>query len=461
MATNQSPKRRKLESTTNNSQDNRSGEDSDGYVPYVPVKKRKEAELNKLLDKKLSRKADKPGSRQQHSTTTTNTSATRPSRKTRGLSNSLDGEGDDRANDDDEEEEEQQPSRSTTTLLQEAQVVKRKQAELDAFKTEAQKKLEEERKVIEAIAAQKKKLGGAQELAKGVQYTEPMKTSWTPPSYIRNRTPQENTKIRERLGILVEGENCPPPIEHFQDMRLPSPLLKYLKEKKIKLPTPIQLQGLPVALSGRDMIGIAFTGSGKTLAFSLPLLLLALEAEMKLPFIQGEGPVGIIICPSRELARQTYEGLLAMALACAQSGKYPQLGTLLCIGGISMADQSHVMSKGFHMVVATPGRLQDMLEKRKFSLDNCTYLCLDEADRMVDMGFEEDVRNIMSFFKRQRQTLLFSATMPKTIRDFAENSLVKPIVVNVGRAGAANLDVIQEVEYVKQEAKMIFRNTYC
>jgi len=456
MATNQSPKRRKLEGTTNNSQDNRSGEDSDGYVPYVPVKKRKEAELNKLLDKKLSRKADKPGSRQQHSTTTTNTSATRPSRKTRGLSNGLDGEGDDRANDDDEEEEEQQPSRSTTTLLQEAQVVKRKQAELDAFKTEAQKKLEEERKVIEAIAAQKKKLGGAQELAKGVQYTEPMKTSWTPPSYIRNRTPQENTKIRERLGILVEGENCPPPIEHFQDMRLPSPLLKYLKEKKIKLPTPIQLQGLPVALSGRDMIGIAFTGSGKTLAFSLPLLLLALEAEMKLPFIQGEGPVGIIICPSRELARQTYEGLLAMALACAQSGKYPQLGTLLCIGGISMADQSHVMSKGFHMVVATPGRLQDMLEKRKFSLDNCTYLCLDEADRMVDMGFEEDVRNIMSFFKRQRQTLLFSATMPKTIRDFAENSLVKPIVVNVGRAGAANLDVIQEVEYVKQEAKMVY-----
>jgi ATP-dependent RNA helicase DDX41 len=114
------------------------------------------------------------------------------------------------------------------------------------------------------------------------------------------------------------------------------------------------------------------------------------------------------------------------------------------------------MSKGFHMVVATPGRLQDMLEKRKFNLDNCTYLCLDEADRMVDMGFEEDVRNIMSFFKRQRQTLLFSATMPKTIRDFAENSLVKPVVVNVGRAGAANLDVIQEVEYVKQEAKMVY-----
>lgn len=158
----------------------------------------------------------------------------------------------------------------------------------------------------------------------------------------------------------------------------------------------------------------------------------------------------------RELARQTYEGLVAMATACAHSGRYPQVNTLLCIGGISMSEQGHVLSKGLHMVVATPGRLQDMLEKRKFNLDNCVYLCLDEADRMVDMGFEDDVRNIMSFFKRQRQTLLFSATMPKTIRDFAENALVKPVVVNVGRAGAANLDVIQEVEYVKQEAKMVY-----
>lgn len=446
MANDLSPKRRRPdESNLTNGEDG-----ADDYVPYVPVKRRKEAELHKLLDRKLSRKADRSSARA-HSTITSSTG--QGNQKLRGSTGATDC---DQKGNDDEEEEDQAPVRSTTTLLQEAQLVKRKQAELDAFKTEAQKKLEEESKVIQVIAAQKKKLGGAQELAKGVQYTEPMKTSWIPPSYIRNRTPEENTKLRDKLGIIVEGENCPPPIEHFQDMKLPSPLLKYLKDKKIKAPTPIQLQGLPVALSGRDMIGIAFTGSGKTLAFSLPLLLLALEAEMKLPFIQGEGPVGIIVCPSRELARQTYEGLLAMALACAQSGKYPQIGTLLCIGGISMADQSHVMSKGFHMVVATPGRLQDMLEKRKFNLDNCKYLCLDEADRMVDMGFEDDVRNLMSFFKRQRQTLLFSATMPKTIRDFAENSLVKPIVVNVGRAGAANLDVIQEVEYVKQEAKMVY-----
>lgn len=149
------------------------------------------------------------------------------------------------------------------------------------------------------------------------------------------------------------------------------------------------------------MIGIAFTGSGKTLAFCLPLIMTALEEEMKLPFTRGEGPVGVILCPSRELATQTYENILTWTDAVAREagGKYPQLNTLLCIGGISMGDQGHIMSKGLHIVVATPGRLQDMLEKKRFTFDNCKYLCMDEADRMIDLGFEEDVRNIMSFFK--------------------------------------------------------------
>lgn len=147
------------------------------------------------------------------------------------------------------------------------------------------------------------------------------------------------------------------------------------------------------------MIGIAFTGSGKTLAFCLPVIMLALEEETKMPFIRGEGPVGIVLCPSRELATQTYENLLVWTAALAKDGKYPQLNVLLCIGGISMGEQSHVLNKGLHVVVATPGRLIDMLEKRRFTFDNCKYLCMDEADRMIDLGFEDDVRNIMSFFK--------------------------------------------------------------
>jgi ATP-dependent RNA helicase DDX41 len=184
-------------------------------------------------------------------------------------------------------------------------------------------------------------------------------------------------------------------------MKIPQPLLDFLKQKRILVPTPIQTQGIPVAFSGRDMIGIAFTGSGKTLAFCLPLIMFALEAEMRLPFTRGEGPVGVILCPSRELATQTYENIVAWsdALARAPGGKYPHLNTLLCIGGISMGEQAHVLSKGLHIVVATPGRLQDMLEKKRFTFDDCKYLCMDEADRMIDLGFEDDVRNIMSFFK--------------------------------------------------------------
>lgn len=147
------------------------------------------------------------------------------------------------------------------------------------------------------------------------------------------------------------------------------------------------------------MIGIAFTGSGKTLAFCLPLIMVALEEEARLAFVRGEGPVGVILCPSRELATQTYENVLTWTGALAKDERYPQLNTLLCIGGISMGEQSHVLNKGLHIVVATPGRLIDMLEKKRFTFDNCKYLCMDEADRMIDLGFEDDVRNIMSFFK--------------------------------------------------------------
>jgi ATP-dependent RNA helicase DDX41 len=113
-------------------------------------------------------------------------------------------------------------------------------------------------------------------------------------------------------------------------------------------------------------------------------------------------------------------------------------------------------SRGVHIAVATPGRLMDLLEKKTMNLEVCRYLVLDEADRMIDLGFEEDIRTIFSYFKSQRQTLLFSATMPKKIQNFARSALVNPVTVNVGRAGAASLDVIQEVEYVKQEAKVVY-----
>lgn len=327
---------------------------------------------------------------------------------------------------------------------------------LDANKTKAQKEAEEEAALLAQMERAQKKLASAQELAKGTVYTDSMKSTWRPPHYIRNLSAEEQQAVRDKYSIIVGGNDPPPTIENFADMKIPQPILDYLDNKGIKRPSLIQMQGLPAAFAGRDMIGIAFTGSGKTLTFTLPAVMQALEMESKLPFVKGEGPVGLIICPSRELARQTFDGCVAMCKALSDSGKYPELRSLLCIGGISMADQAEVLNRGVHIVVATPGRLIDMLEKNRLNCDNCKYLCMDEADRMIDMGFEDSVRSIMSHFKYQRQTLLFSATMPRKIQDFAHQSLINPVLVNVGRAGAANMDVVQEVEYVKPEAKMVY-----
>ncbi|KAJ1844406.1 hypothetical protein LPJ57_009506, partial [Coemansia sp. RSA 486] len=322
----------------------------------------------------------------------------------------------------------------------------------------AEEKLRDEENALLAAISRRRQLASAAELAQGVVYTQPMRTSWRPLPRHRAMSAADAAKRRQMWGIVVDGEDIPPPLLTFRAMRFPKPLLDYMGARGISAPSPIQMQGLPVALAGRDMIGIASTGTGKTLAFSLPLVMRALEEERRMPLVQGEGPVGLIVCPSRELARQTYEGLVAMSDALAESGEYPglELRSVLAIGGISMQDQAHTLSRGIHMLVATPGRLKDMLARRTVNLDLCTYLCMDEADRMIDVGFEEDVRTIMSHFSRQRQTVLFSATMPKKIQDFARASLVKPVVVNVSRAGAANMDIIQEVEVVRPELRIAY-----
>ena len=178
----------------------------------------------------------------------------------------------------------------------------------------------------------------------------------------------------------------------------------------------------------------------------------ALEEEARMPLVPGEGPVGIVLAPSRELARQTYE--VVSEFCAALSSK---IRAQLLIGGESGRDQIQPFrDAGVHCVVATPGRLRDFLKRKSINLDVCRYICLDEADRMLDLGFDEEVSEIMNHFHHQRQTILYSATFPKKFQDFAKQTLVRPIVVNVGRAGAANLDVIQEVEYVKQEAKIVY-----
>lgn len=350
-----------------------------------------------------------------------------------------------------EEEEDIGPNALISLLDQHSELKKKAEARKE---TAREKMLKEELKILESVA-ESKALMGVAELAKGIEYTDPIKTGWLPPRYVLERPREYHDRVRKKWHILVEGSNLPPPVKSFREMKFPKTIVDALKKKGIEQPTPIQIQGIPTVLSGRDLIGIAFTGSGKTLVFILPVIMFCLEQEKKLPFMGHEGPYGLIVCPSRELARQTYE-IIQFHMENLSADGFPQLRPALLIGGVPMKEQMEIIKRGVHIVVATPGRLMLMLDKKMVTLDVCRYLCLDEADRMIDMGFEEDVRTIFSYFKGQRQTLLFSATMPKKIQNFARSALVQPVTINVGRAGAASLDVQQEVEYVKQEAKMVY-----
>lgn len=280
--------------------------------------------------------------------------------------------------------------------------------------TAAEKQLKEEEKILESVA-ERQALMAASELAKAITYENPIETSWRPPRHISGLPEFKCDEIRHKLRILVEGENIPAPIRSFKEMKFPKAILQGLDKKGIKKPTPIQVQGMPTVLSGRDLIGIAFTGSGKTMVFVLPLIMFCVEQELCMPFVRNEGPYGLIICPSRELAKQTHEIVQYFSEFLKNAGS-PEIRSCLAIGGIPVSESLDIIHKGAHIMVATPGRLMDMLDKKMVNLQVCRYLCMDEADRMIDMGFEEDVRTIFSYFKGQRQTLLFSATMPKKIQ---------------------------------------------
>lgn len=242
-----------------------------------------------------------------------------------------------------------------------------------------EKQLKEEEKILESVQ-EKTALMGVAELAKGIQYEDPIKTSWKPPRYIRTKPDYVHEAVRQKLKIIAEGELIPPPLKSFKDMKFPKPILIALDRKGILKPTPIQVQGIPTILSGRDLIGIAFTGSGKTLVFVLPLIMFSLEQEIRLPFESNEGPYGLIICPSRELAKQTYD-IIKYYCGHLQQAGFPEIRCALAIGGTPVNETMSVVHHGIHILVATPGRLMDMLDKKMIKLDICRYLCMDEADR--------------------------------------------------------------------------------
>lgn len=358
----------------------RSDSDEDGYVPYVPVKERKKSELIRL-------------GRIAHIAENANKSSSE--------------------NESDNEQSQEVLGRKYNISLLDQHTELKKLAEAKKISA-AEKQLKEEEKILESVA-ERKALMAASELAKAIKYEDPIQTSWKAPRHILALPAFKLDEIRQKHRILVEGEQIPPPIRSFKEMKFPKSILLALEKKGIKRPTPIQVQGIPTILSGRDLIGIAFTGSGKTLVFVLPIIMFCVEQELCLPFLRNEGPYGLIICPSRELAKQTYE-IIKFFCGYLQQDGMPEIRSCLAIGGVPVTESMEVIQKGVHIMVATPGRLMDMLDKKMVSLRVCRYLCMDEADRMIDMGFEEDVRTIFSYFKGQRQTLLFSATMPKKIQ---------------------------------------------
>ncbi|XP_077415390.1 ATP-dependent RNA helicase DDX42 isoform X2 [Vanacampus margaritifer] len=243
-------------------------------------------------------------------------------------------------------------------------------------------------------------------------------------------------ELRQKLNLRISGAAPPKPCTSFAHFSFDEQLMHQIRKSEYTQPTPIQCQGVPIALSGRDMIGIAKTGSGKTAAFIWPMLVHIMDQKELEP---GDGPIGIIVCPTRELCQQIHA-------ECKRFGKAYSLRSVAVYGGGSMWEQAKALQEGAEIVVCTPGRLIDHVKKKATSLQRVSYLVFDEADRMFDMGFEYQVRSIASHVRPDRQTLLFSATFRKKIERLARDILMDPIRVVQGDIGEANEDITQVVE---------------
>ncbi len=227
----------------------------------------------------------------------------------------------------------------------------------------------------------------------------------------------------------------------FSDFQLGAVLLRNVKQAGYREPTAIQSAAIPAAIEGRDVIATAETGSGKTAAFLLPLL----DRLMRAPSARGTVK-GLILCPTREIAIQT--GQHARRL-----GQGTGLRSAVIYGGVGFEPQLQALRAGVDIVVATPGRLLDHLERGTVSLKNVSTLVLDEADRMLDMGFLPDLRRIMAHLPASRQTLLFSATMPPEILALAERFMKNPVRLTVGRAATPPKTVSQAVYLISPDEK--------
>jgi superfamily II DNA/RNA helicase len=239
--------------------------------------------------------------------------------------------------------------------------------------------------------------------------------------------------------IVVDGEAAVRTV--FADLGLSEPILRAIEEMGYKHPTPIQEQAIPIVLMGRDVMGVAQTGTGKTAGFTLPLLDILAGSRAR-----ARMPRSLILEPTRELALQVAENFL-------QYGKHLKLTHALLIGGESMNDQKDALMRGVDVLIATPGRLIDLFERGGLLMTDTRILVIDEADRMLDMGFIPDVERIVAMLPRTRQTLFFSATMAPEIKRLADAFLQNPKVITVSRAASVAPTIVAGLALVQADEK--------
>lgn len=230
----------------------------------------------------------------------------------------------------------------------------------------------------------------------------------------------------------------------FKDLNLIEPLQQSLKKVGYETPTPIQEQAIPIVLRGHDLLGIAQTGTGKTAAFCLPILN---HLYLKRHRRQPKSPRALILTPTRELAIQIHENLESYGVFLSQK-------FTVIFGGVSQGKQVQSLRHGTDVLVATPGRLLDLIQQRHLRLDSIEVFVLDEADRMLDMGFMNDIKKVLALLPKKRHSLFFSATMPSAIQKLATNILVSPKKVEVTPPATTVERIYQAVMFVEKKDKL-------
>lgn len=267
---------------------------------------------------------------------------------------------------------------------------------------------------------------------------------------ITTKSDAEIDYFRRELGdIKIRGVDCPRPIQNWYQCGLSDKILKVLIDKnKFERPFAIQCQAIPAIMSGRDCIGIAETGSGKTLAFLLPMLRHIMDQR---PLAEGDGPIAVVMVPTRELANQVYNDAKTFCRALG-------INAVCIYGGGMVAGQLSELKRGCEIVICTPGRMIDVLTTSNGKITNLkrvTYVVLDEADRMFDMGFEPQISRILANIRPERQTVMFSATFPRNVETLAKKILTRPVEIVVGNRGQVGRNILQIIEVIEPEKKMV------